>query len=707
MMSKISYRKLMKEDLRHHITPMIINGVVFFIYILCFILGMQNTLNQAKGMVLPREEIIGEVAAICEPALFIGVIMALLGLYAAIEGFHFLHSKKKMDFYGALPITREKQFAVLVTNQILMYVIPLVINTALCAIVVAMTGYGTMDAYVKLLYGAALYLGSFMVAWAIGIFAMIVTGNTFVALFGIVAIVLYVPFVFFALFPGYCHTFLTTYVEHELNDIWYCFSPATIMSRLFLNWEETEWTMRSHGVWLIPLFVWVVTLLALSYVLYRKRRTETAGKAIAFDKYNSVLRFVIVIPVALIVGLVFWLMSAVAGPIWAFLGLVIGSVLSHMALEAIFALDMKKIFKHKLWLVGEVVVALVIAAIFMFDLTGYNNYIPEATEVKAVVVNWRDEVWNYSLEEIEMAKEMPEAVIKDALDFAKVIMESDLEIPEDEVEWTEDRYSSSSISVGQQIEVNYVLKNGAVKRRVYSCGEKIDATIVDEFFSKNEYKQSMDGVIDYWFDEAKGIMLYDIIADGRECRFTREEYKRLAEAYKKDYENLTYAEMRNGDAVYGIEVYTDAEMLDYEKSRYFPIYLSYTNTLKALEELGEKMHGIEDVVVTYLEIAAYTTMDATEPVDPVEFLETETITMDKIEECQRVYIDDVDVIEKYRDKLSMSYKAFYRYPEESLYNIYANVKDAKSEERTDEGGVNLYASPEICRELMKLGTPIE
>lgn len=684
MTSRISYSKLLKEDLRHHLTIMVVNVVVLLLHVLSFAMSIQNSLANAKENKETSEEIITRVAELSQPSIFFAMAVVLLGVYAAIEGFRFLHSKRQMDFYGSLPITRGRRFAVSATGAVVMFLIPLVLNGLIRSGIVATTGYGSKEAYTGILFSVLCLFATFLITFATTILAMVMTGNTFIAFLGVNVFFWYVPAVRFLLYSGYCQTFFTTYVSSDVSDGWYCFSPATIIFRLFTDFSDKGWKIANQGIWFVPLLIFTAVMLVLSYVLYRRRAAETAGKAMAFAKVNPILRFLIVVPISLFAGLLLCILSFDGSVVWLLIGIIIGCIFTHALMECIFEFDIRAMFHHKWHLVVSLAAALFITMLFALDVTGYDTYVPKAGQVKAVIFQWDDIDSSYTVEDLKQAEKMPEEVREKALSFATLAMKEN-KAANKIINGNSNNILFDFIAPETSLatlKVSYVMEDGSLKQRNYYLRENFDYSALEDCFNLSGYKQSMNPIIENKFKNPASFYWYDVF-NGEELRLSEEQLREVAKAYQKDYANLTYEEMRAKGYVGTIELMHDS-MFDSGIVNY-PVYPSYTNTMASLETCGLKIGKLEDYTITTLQISKYQYQE-----ESAEDAEVETVE-----------ITDAEIIARYRDKLYIQSGVSYWTGRESIsYDIYATVKDESGEEETD---VWLSADEKVCEELMKLG----
>src|SRR5699024_1652147 len=126
----------------------------------------------------------------------------------------------------------------------------------------------------------------------------------------------------------------------------------------------------------------VVTALAL--FLFRIRRSERAGTALAFTPTKLPIK----VYICLVMGVAFgWVFGMIAGNFWFWPGLVIGTVLFHWIVEIIYAFDFRAIFARPLHLLAILVVLVAGMLAMQFDVTGYDTWLPDRDDLTAVDIN--------------------------------------------------------------------------------------------------------------------------------------------------------------------------------------------------------------------------------------------------------------------------------------------------------------------------------
>ena len=310
--------------------------------------------------------------------LYVGIA---LGVLCAIQGFSYLHARRKVDFYHSLPIRREKMLLAQVTIGIADYLIPAVAFMLLLMCVGVLRGVFTMKAFGA---GWASVLAGFvffLLAYVLTALAMLLTGRILVGICGTAVFFGYIP-VLAMLIEGYeanyFDTFCMTLVVGRA-ELWGIakygspFSWAYMVSRNLTN--SSGWLSLAAAA------VVAVLVLILDMAVYRRRSSETAGNSMAFDKPAAVIRVLIVVVLTLASAAFFGSIDGQEHDLWMIFGYVFGLLLSYAVVQMIYYLDIRKIFAGKGSLLLSAAAAALVIAVFRFDLVGYDAYVPKQEEI--------------------------------------------------------------------------------------------------------------------------------------------------------------------------------------------------------------------------------------------------------------------------------------------------------------------------------------
>ena len=385
MTSKNLYFKLMREDWKNRLwAPALIALGCFFLYpvFLAFLAGraLREYDTVEAGLRWFTTEAIQWLSFENGMTVF-GVV--LVSLICGLSSFSYLNSKSRVDFYHSIPVRREKLFLVHYLDGILMPAIPYAVAMIASVIVCAANGIST-----ELLCGTAvsaylLHLIYYILCYTTVVIASMLTGHLVVGFFGSMVLMFFVPLAV-VIVESFFNTFFLSYSYENHNWITESFSRVSPVLEYI---HSISCYTDGKPVWPAAgaAFLVSVILAAAAMFLYRKRRSEAAGRAMAFSISCPVIRVLITVLSGLGMGGFLWSMQHSNG--WMAFGVICGSIIAHCVVESIYHFDFRKLFAHKLQLICCAAAALAVVFSFRFDLFGYDAYLPSATKVQYAAVD--------------------------------------------------------------------------------------------------------------------------------------------------------------------------------------------------------------------------------------------------------------------------------------------------------------------------------
>lgn len=664
MTSKISFSKLLKEELRHH-------GVVAGVYIGILTAHMFYTVMVIQNMIVlqlashvEKSDIVLQIANGCRPGIAFGIVLALLGAFAAVEGFSYLHSKRKMDFYGSLPVSRKRKFATVITAEWILAFAMILADIILRAVAITIFGYGSKAAYLNLLCNGMALIAAYLISFATAALAMMLTGNIAVAVAGMNVLFWYGVLIRFVLMEGYASTFWTTYVESKKTFIDYCLSPATMLYKLYGLYGQYDdaWSFQKNAVWMLPILATTALLLVLSAFLYEKRISERAGNALAFTKLGGLIEAVIIIPAALTAGLVFFVVAGAYPIIWMLVGMIATAIGVYVIMECILNLDIRNLWKRKWYLVGTVLLCIGIAGVFVFDLTGYDDYLPHAKEVRAVLLERTYEDAEYSDQELQSVGRMPQDLKDKVLRLAKLAAGNN----------TQTSVLDLDVDDSYDISLNYVMENGKIIKRAYSLKTEEEKTLLNEIYTDPEYMKNIMSVCEKRINKMDEGEVYSVFGD--DVTLNRNQIQSLMKIYTEECKSMPVSDGQ--DVVYQYNIIANRKNGSWVETDTYPIYPQYTKTIQQLKAYGVSVVPVEDYEMTEIRIMVY---DDTE------------------DEYPTYQVTDRKVIRQYRDQIKIGWTSELYPGDTEIADVTVTLK-AKDESSME---VSAQMPQTVYKELMK------
>ena len=377
MTSKISFLKLMQEDAKRRNWMLVFLCVLFFV---CYPVLMMITLDSTITVNdIWRERVALDFLAPGNVGIAL-VVTAAATMIAAAE-FSYLHSKEKMDLYYSIPVRRKKLFMSGYLTGFLMFAGIFLVCELLAMLVAAAKGVSFSLLVKPFLKGSVLHIIEFLFVYSAAAFAMLFTGNTVIAVFGMVVIAAYGPAVTM-IAQAYIDTgFYTALKTIQLWEISYT-TPIGILFRM-------EQGIRHGTPWLGAACMTLGGTFAFFIAdlwMCTHHGAECGGMALAFPKVEQILKILMVLPGALAIGIAAYSMTGSNQYYWLFAGFIFGVLVLGMLMEFIYHRDVKLAFAYKIGTGITLATGILLICMLVFDWPGYNRWMPAKEEIKAMSV---------------------------------------------------------------------------------------------------------------------------------------------------------------------------------------------------------------------------------------------------------------------------------------------------------------------------------
>ncbi len=458
--------------------------------------------------------------------------LIILAAIIGIQGFSYLYDRRKVDMYHSVPVDKNRRFAVVYVNGMMIYLASTFISLFIGVVTAAVQGAVNGEVMTAVGLGFLWNLLFFMVVYHTMILAVMLTGSRMLT-FCIAGMLIGYEALLYEFLASMRYAFFDT-----VSGFYVTYEPK--LSVLY-DYNTNMWNYKSiqeirvlagellpyYGKW----FILAVVLLALSWMCYRKRPSEAAGKAIAFPVTEPFLKIAAAIPAS--IGLGMWVYDAAYGnAVLTAVSMAGACVIACAVIEVIYDFDLKSLFHHPISSGIAVAGIIFIFLSFQFDLFGYDAYIPSADKLDSIAINvdyygqfW-DEDFNYvgtsdfSEEHMYLRDVEPVLALADSAREKK---------PED-------------MTDARTVNVLYRLKSG---RKVGRCFW-VDSTdpgseeLLNRIMATKEFKEGSFQIMtdEDSFAKATG-MVYSNGATN--TALPAKDSPKLREAYLKDMENFDFS----------------------------------------------------------------------------------------------------------------------------------------------------------------------
>jgi len=386
MTSQVSIRKLLLQEIRQ-------NGWMFGLTMLMhfltgpvvFLLNTANYANWTKLNAANRfQDFFTEVFFIWQVFVIIGCICISIFTYK------YLFSKRMVDLYHSVPISRGQLFLVKYLHGLLIWLIPFVINVLSVFLLFVIRTFGKaylLSCLGTLVKSVLLLLLCFFIFYHLFLTAVYLSGNV-LNMFTNTVIIGCSLLGFIALYFSYCNTYFDTYCGSAsilLMDIAYSLSPFTTPFAIMAYYASGE--LSEH----IPLLALSIPvsfgLLGTAWILCQKRPSELAERGTISKRYIMASRIAVALLAGLSGSLFFSEIAYNNGTLaWGIFGAILCSILSFGALTSIYRTTIKFFFKNKKQMALTMLVSTCMVLIFQLDIFGYDSFIPDKEDIAGMAV---------------------------------------------------------------------------------------------------------------------------------------------------------------------------------------------------------------------------------------------------------------------------------------------------------------------------------
>lgn len=490
--------------------------------------------------------------------------------------FSYLHNKKKIDFYHSLPITRSNLFFIKYLLGIAI-ALPIIIisHFLLYGIFSILLGDNIVN-FKEILEAVVIDIVFFMAIYSITVFANILAGNTIIGII-LSGVLLNLCSIIILVIFSLSDIFFSPIIDlGHISDYQLKYNPIVCYFVLKNNIDYVSVTsMNFTKINILSMYILITLIITIiNLILFKIRKSEKAGVCISFKYAKTILKYLGVCIGALLVGVIFYLIS---NSIFAlYLGVILGCIILHCLVEIIYDFDFRTIFKNWYSIIGCFVICCLIIFSYQFDIFKRIDYVPNIDKIENVDIN----IYNDS----EEAKNIQsQDVIQAALELHKECLES--------------RVKPNTYPT-ENIKIKYKLKNGSILVRYigiyYSNLEDKEISNINNLFSKiindKEYIEKAYSILyrtDIKEDDIT-TFIYDNSGNSDEPKDNfKYDNKKLIENIKKDIEqNGIYTV--NEEILFSIRFYIERSW-EYEivnNSYTINISNKYKNTLNYLESLN-------------------------------------------------------------------------------------------------------------------------
>ncbi len=595
MTSKISFFKLMKEDIRNRSWLLALTALALFIVQpVALMISLGNQMSDLKSHYITMEQVMEYYRGQVGFGNFAGVfVLMFLALVCAFTGYQYLHSRVKLDFYHSLSIKRARFFWIRYVSGLLIYAVPAFVCLLLSLAVGAVNGI--FSGSILCLAGKAffIHLLYFILIYATAILAMMMTGKLVVALLAFGVFISYgilVSLIGTALITRFFQTALDSDWGNPLTSY---FSPVSFCYELEKRLYSADASVGSKWLGVGILLVSIVAVTMICVGVYNLRKTEAAEHSMAFPKTEGIVKVLVVVPLSIGVG--FYVSMMVSGnPLsWLLAGTVFGAVILSALMEFIYHMDIREVFHHKAQMLVSLALAVGIILVFRFDVFGYDRYLPNQDDISAMAVYY-DPIngsYAYKTEVTDNGSAtyygeryaLDESAVKDFEPIYALAKEGVSLVGRQDPD-------------GQRVAVKYELKSGRSVYRTYMLPKESVDREMEKLYDRKDFKEAVYPL--YKMEHRKvGAITLTSWEGGRNLILTEAQRNQLVDVYKEELLTVTYQDLQKDGQIATLDIeFIDADTGEsYGMTESYPVMMDCKNTIALLKEFGYEVPNQADV----------------------------------------------------------------------------------------------------------------
>ena len=634
MTSKISFSKMVLNDSKRRLWLFILLSVGFLLTIAlttAIFFGLQQS-KLAAGDTTYWKILEDLQYLISNNDLFVALGIIISAVLGAFSGFGYLYKRTTLDVFHSIPLKREKLFLVQYVSGIIIFIVPFIVSYLLMLIICALNGFASGAIIGMIIQNIGYGVLHFLAYYGVAITAIMLTGKMIVGILGMLVFWGYMPMLSIFSQGLYQRFFITQYGGESIPDWLAYISPVTVQSARVmasLTGYHEERVMWLRGMMLIIEIAIILLTFAVSIWLYRKRASEAAEQAMAFPKTMPILKVLIMVVVSFGTGL--FLDVLTGSTVWFALGIVLGLIISQGLIAVIYTGDIRKILTGKKSFAVASLIVIAIASIFVFDLFGYDRYMPNPDKVKSVGISisglddqidhiYADNLASYTndarypldkgqVEDIPAVYELAKQGIENARKMRSTGNSFEIIREENGEEY-------------RQVAIRYQMNNGSSVSRVYSINAALMEPEIAKIYDEPSFKKSDYPVLSTENENIGEVFVANVLDDEEGQEIPAVDKQKLIEAYQADLMELKFADIKDvgvigtisyelrgrapsveigqpeqdesGDIINSYTYTYDAKEPAYPRMEY-PIYPACTRTLSILKELGWELDGKIDI----------------------------------------------------------------------------------------------------------------
>ncbi|MBQ4531500.1 MAG: hypothetical protein IJA36_12965 [Lachnospiraceae bacterium] len=641
MISKNSFFSLMKEDMKTRMWLVLLNNIILFLnFPIAIAIETQKIVKFLEEDPLFQledaiESLTYSIGASNGMTLILVVCMAFL---AAISQFGYLYQKSQVDLYHSLPINRKRSFFMRYLNGIIVYVLPYIIYLLIAMVIISAAGLGQMAIIKEAVLGLMIHLVGYVLCYSTAVLAVCMTGNIFSGVCGIATFSGYgvlVTFLGLSMTNEYFKSYMSEYGKVE--ELFYYFSPLGAYLKLSdltdkYYYGNSVLSPKNIVMWMLGCIIGAAVLSFLSYMAYKKRKSESTGKSIAFSKSKGVIKVFIMTMIVCLGTLIFGTLGYGAENLWKVIGFLVSLVLSHILIQIIYELDVKAIRKGLVSTGISAGLGILVFAGFYYGGKLYDSSQVNWEELDYAAVGMGSVYGGYNNSYYDVEEQQYMYIDEFAFENMKI---EDKELIQE--------FAKECISNDEQkesatrVNFKYTLKNGKEVYRSYVVSYDTTRKYIPQLMENQQFKEGSNYIFKLDAEEIDYLRYYEDWSNYEEKKInmSKEEIANLFKTYKEEYLATSFKDLNENAPIFCfMPCVNEADYGENWEICKVYVYPTFTKTLALLEDAGIKIKEVKPEDMKEISITKFG--EANMYGELTSEVSVSYDTSDKIEELEKV-----------------------------------------------------------------------
>lgn len=324
-----------------------------------------------------------DVAPFC---MMIAAATGVIAVCIAAYWFAYLHSDKRTDFYHSLPVSAIVRFRTFYTGCLLVYVAGLGLSILISLLFgIPVTSLGT-GLFARLCMASALTILFFLTVMNITIYAFCLSGNIIIGLLIDAVLLFYIDLWervidLICNFATHSSFFATKRPAVSLIDIYTGAIYPTVRSDVSLGVSASAFLGA-----IFKLLIWFAVTYLMCRARYLKRPAEASRSLIAFYSSHLLIKLMIVVPVALLMGHSTYDSFYAYKSVMQIVSMILTAIVVSMILEAFFSRNIRTALKSWGSIIVSLIVIFTVFGVFISVEKKYNSYVPKYDDLETYAV---------------------------------------------------------------------------------------------------------------------------------------------------------------------------------------------------------------------------------------------------------------------------------------------------------------------------------